>query len=167
MREQDNERVSLRLTHFEDCASAIDDLFQQAYHDQGPSAFDKFLEFTQRFSNLSVYNAMLVRVQRPGSSAVASRKKWLSVGRHVMPGAIPIVILQPFGPVRFVYEFGDTDGLELKGEKNSPLYATGKLDQKTYDNTLNAAEKYGVAVIETDQYGIFLAGTASRYNYET
>ena len=83
-----------------------------------------------------------------------------------MPGAIPIVILQPFGPVRFVYEFGDTDGLELKGEKNSPLYATGKLDQKTYDNTLNAAEKYGVAVIETDQYGIFLAGTA-RVNHET
>ncbi len=28
---------------------------------------------------------MLVRVQRPGASAVASRKNWLSVGRHVSP----------------------------------------------------------------------------------
>ncbi len=88
-----HEQGASRLALFEDCASAIDDLFQQAYQDQGASAFDEFLEFTQRFSNLSVYNAMLVRVQRPGASAVASRKKWLSVGRHAMPGAIPIVIL--------------------------------------------------------------------------
>ncbi|MCX7109404.1 MAG: hypothetical protein NTX45_04565 [Proteobacteria bacterium] len=150
-----------RLALFEDCASAIDGLFQQAYADQGASAFDEFLDFTRRFSNLSVYNAMLVRVQRPGASAVASRKKWLSIERHVVSGAIPIVILQPFGPVRFVYEFGDTEGRELKGEKNSPLFATGKLDQKTYDNTRKAAEKYGVTVNETDQYGVLLAGTAS------
>ena len=60
-----------------------------------------------------------------------------------------------------MYEFGDTDGLELKGEKNSPLYATGKIDKKTYENTIKAAEKYGITVNETDQYGVLLAGTAS------
>ena len=158
---ENHELGASRLALFEDCASAIDGLFQQAYQDQGASAFDEFLEFTQRFSNLSVYNAMLVRVQRPGASAAASRKKWLSVGRHVMPGAIPIVILQPFGPVRFVYEFGDTEGQDLFDEADSPLYATGKIDKKTYDNTIKAAEKYGITVNETDQYGVLLAGTAS------
>ncbi len=150
----------LRLAHFEDCASAIDGLFQQAFIERGASAFDEFLNFAEKFSNLSVYNAMLVRVQRPGASAVASRKKWQSIGRRVMPGAIPIVILQPFGPVRFVFEFGDTEGQDIVGEADSPLFATGKIDKKTYDNTIKAAEKYGVAVNETDQYGVLLAGTA-------
>lgn len=158
----DGEENSHKLAHFEDCASAIDGLFQQALIEKGESAFGEFLDFAERFSNLSVYNAMLVRVQRPGAAAVASRKKWQTQGRHVKPDAIPIVILQPFGPVRFVFEFGDTEGqCDLFGESDSPLYATGEIDQKTYDNTRKAAVKYGVEVVETDQYGTLLAGTAA------
>jgi hypothetical protein len=59
-----------RLLHFEDCASAIDQLFQKAFREHGPTAFDEFLRFVIRFNDLSVYNAMLVRVQRPGATGV-------------------------------------------------------------------------------------------------
>ena len=45
-----------RLLHFEDCASAIDQLFQKALREQGPSAFDEFLSFITRFNDLSVYS---------------------------------------------------------------------------------------------------------------
>ena len=124
-------------------------------------AFDQFLDFVRSFNGLSVYNAMLVRVQRPGAAAVASRRQWRQRGRTVRPDAIPIVLLQPFGPVRFVYEVSDTEGREIPGEKASSLFADGELPQKVYDNTRKAAEKFGITVIETDQYGALLAGTAS------
>ena len=150
-----------RLLQFEDCASAIDGLFQQALETTGAPAFNEFLDFVRNFRQLSVYNAMLVRVQRPGAVAVASRKQWLQLERDVMPDAIPIVILQLFGPVRFVYEFADTVGPAIPGENASCLFADGKLDQVIYDRTRAAAEKYGVKVIETDQYGPNLAGTAA------
>lgn len=152
---------SARLLQFEDCASAIDGLFRQALAEKGGSAFDEFLDFAERFSNLSVYNAMLVRVQRPGAAAVGSRSQWKRQGRTVNPDAIPIVILQPFGPVRFIYEISDMEGREIPGEKASSLFADGEISQDTYDKTKAAAEKYGVQVEETDKYGALLAGTAA------
>lgn len=156
--------ASGKLLHFEDCASAIDQLFQQALAIDGLSAFADFLDFIARFNNLSAYNAMLVRVQRPGAAAVGSRRQWKGVGRWVKADAIPIVVLQPFGPVRFVFEVNDTEGKEIPGEKASSLSAQGKIPQQQYDLTKAAAGKYGILVEETDQYGALLAGTAAAIN---
>ncbi|MFB1487729.1 MULTISPECIES: ImmA/IrrE family metallo-endopeptidase [unclassified Thiocapsa] len=161
MAAEDDKQGLARLAQFEDCASAIDGLFQQALATTGAGAFDAFLDFVRSFKSLSVYNAMLVRVQRPGAAAVASRREWRKRGRTVLADAIPIVLLQPFGPVRFVYEVSDTEGREIPGEKASSLFAAGELPQKVYDNTRKAAEKFGITVVETDRYGALLAGTAA------
>ncbi len=48
-----------RLAHFEDCQSAIDQMFAEAFASKGNEAFDDFLRFVIRFSNLSVYNATI------------------------------------------------------------------------------------------------------------
>lgn len=153
-----------RLSHFEDCRSAIDQLYFEAFSTQGSKAFDDFLSFVVRFSNLSVYNAMLVRVQRPGAAAVATRIKWESFGRFIKPDAVPIMILRPFGPVSFVFEQGDTEGKPLPGENENPLLATGELSQEVYDQTCKAAVKYGIQVELSDNYGALLAGTATGIN---
>lgn len=153
-----------RLSHFEDCRSAIDQLYFEAFLSQGSQAFDDFLSFIARFSNLSVYNAMLVRVQRPGAAAVATRNKWQAFGRFVKPDAVPIMILRPFGPVAFVFEQGDTEGAPLPGENENPLFASGKLSQEVYDQTGKAAGKYGIQVEESDSYGVLLAGTAAGFS---
>ncbi len=150
-----------RLALFEDCAAAINQLFAQALEAKGPAAFDEFLGFMARFNNLSVYNAMLVRVQRPGAAAVGSRRQWAGYGRTVKPDAVPIVVLQPFGPVRFVFEIGDTEGREVPGERMSSLFADGHVPEEQYNRTKLAAAKYGVEVAETDNYGTLLAGTAA------
>jgi hypothetical protein len=150
-----------RLALFEDCAAAIDQLFQQALEAKGKSAFDEFLAFMARFNTLSIYNAMLVRVQRPGAAAVGSRRQWARYGRIVKPDAVPIVVLQPFGPVRFLYEVGDTEGREVPGERMSTLFAEGYVPRNQYGRTRQAAAKYGVEVVETDSYGALLAGTAA------
>jgi hypothetical protein len=156
--------VDHRLAHFEDCRSAIDQLYLEALETQGRSAFDDFLKFAVRFSNLSVYNAMLVRVQRPGAVAVATRRKWETLHRHVKRDAVPIVLLRPFGPVSFVFEQGDTEGPPLPGENDNPLFATGTVDQKVYDQTCKAAERYGIKVNQSDHFGMQLAGTAGGIN---
>lgn len=153
--------AAARLFHFEDCAGAIDQLFQQALATNGPPAFNEFLDFVQGFNDLSVYNAMLVRVQRPGASAVGSRKQWAEVGRWVKADAVPIVILQVFGPVRFVFEVADTEGREIPGERASCVIADGAVSQERYDRTKEAATAHAVEVQETDQYGAYLAGTAA------
>lgn len=150
-----------KLALFEDCATAIDQLFQQALESKGPAAFDEFLGFMSGFNNLSVYNAMLVRVQRPGAAAVGSRRQWKAISRQVKPDAVPIVVLQPFGPVRFVFEIGDTEGKEVPGEGLNTLFAQGHVPQEQYDRTKAAAQKYGIEVFETKQYGALLAGTAA------
>jgi len=161
LEEEEKAPAAARLFHFEDCAGAIDQLFQHALKTKGPSAFDEFLEFVHGFNDLSVYNAMLVRVQRPGASAVGSRKHWAEVGRWVKPDAVPVVILQPFGPVRFVFEVSDTDGKAIPGEQASSLFADGAVSEKYYLRTKAAAAKFAIEVLETDQYGAHLAGTAA------
>lgn len=153
-----------RLTHFEDCRSAIDRLYFEAFETKGVQAFDDFLNFVVRFNNQSVYNAMLIRVQRPGAAAVATSTKWKLFGRNVKPDAVPIVILRPFGPVSFVFEQGDTEGDPLPGENENPLFATGNLSQGIYDQARRAAEKYGIQVEHSDNYGVLLAGTAAGFS---
>jgi len=150
-----------RLLHFEDCAHAIDQLFRSALQKQGADAFNEFLGFAKTFSNLSVYNAMLVRLQRPGASMVGSRRQWREIGRSVLPDATPIVILWPFGPVQFLFELGDTDGKPLPGREQNPLFAQGILPERLYQRTISAAERFSVVVLETDNYGDNLAGTAA------
>ena len=152
-----------RLLHFEDCQTAIDQLYAEALQADGGNGFDEFMRFANCFSNLSVYNAMLVRVQRPGAAAVATRAKWMEIGRPIKPDAIPIVILRSFGPVSFVYDQEDTVGSPLLAEEDNSLLATGELSEKTYKQTCLAADRYLIDVEETDRYGPLLAGTAAGY----
>jgi hypothetical protein len=51
----------------------IDDLFRPALRAGGHEALSEFLNFLARFRRYSLFNAMLIRVQRPGALAVASR----------------------------------------------------------------------------------------------
>jgi hypothetical protein len=153
-----------KLAHFEDCAAAIDLLYQQALSTDQGDAFHAFQAFTtkmSRFSNLSAYNAMLVMMQCPGALAVGGRKQWADINREVKADAIPIVILQAFGPVRFVFEFNDTEGAEIPGERMSTLFAEGVVASNQYKRTKSACANFGIEVVETDQYGTLLAGTAA------
>ena len=156
-----NRNVKNKLTHFEDCAQAIDQMFQAALRDQGPDAFNTFLTSARNFNNLSIYNAMLVRVQRPGADMVGSRKQWRKIGRMVLPDAIPIIILRPFGPVQFLYEQNDTKGRPIPGQDQNPLFAQGVVPEELYGRTKAVAENFAVTVVETEQYGNSLAGTAA------
>lgn len=149
-----------RLQSFADCAAAIDGLFQDAVKHEGNTAFTAYIEFARRMSNLSVYNAMLVRIQRPGAAAVATEKKWNSIQRHVRPGAIPIVVLRPFGPVSFLYEAADTEGFPLPGEDSNPFVARGEMHEVEWGHLLKHHREKNAIRIEERNFGTLLAGNA-------
>ena len=150
---------SARLRTYEDCEDAINSLFRDALRTRPDEAFSEFLRFAQRFSNLSVYNAMLLRVQQPGITAVATARKWAQHDRHPKPGAKPLVILQPFGPVLFVYALEETEGRPMDGEEANSLFASGTVRQQTLLQICKSAESQAVRV-SFNAYGHTLAGFA-------
>ena len=151
-----------RLRLYMEDAEAIDELFRQALKSKGLSAYSEFLSFVKQFQRFSIFNAMLIYAQRPGAAAIGSRHQWKSIGRSVNPDAIPIIILQPFGPVQFLYELQDTSGRPVPGESESPLLAFGTVPPTDWAQTVSAAKKSFVKVELVKTYGANLAGTAAK-----
>ncbi len=92
--------------------SAIDELVRDARRFSSSSDYRELLQFVRGFRAYSPFNATVVRIQSPGATYVASADRWLrDYDRVISPGARPLMILQPRGPVMFVYDVGDTEPL--------------------------------------------------------
>ncbi len=105
---------------------ALDELFLLTRQYKSSKAYYELLRFITCFRFYSLYNAMLIHVQMPGATFVAPPKRWLKdYGRQIRAGARPLVILQPKGPVMFVFDVGDTeptgDALPLPPEVEKPF----------------------------------------------
>jgi hypothetical protein len=88
---------------------ALDELFRVAGEYKSTKAYREVLDFVGRFRFYSPYNAMLVYIQMPGALYVAPAHRWLGqYRRRIRPGAHPLIILQPMGPVMFVFDVTDT-----------------------------------------------------------
>lgn len=149
-----------RLRQVAESMEAIDSLFHEAITARGVKVFDEFLEFVRRFNRFSAFNAMLIENQRPGATAVGFRDQWLAVGRRIKPGAIPIAILWPFAPVRWVYELNDTYGRDVPLHMTDPFAVLGAPPGASWSNTVQAADRRGVRVELTGRWGNRLAGIA-------
>src|SRR5271157_3170167 len=91
---------------------ALDELFTLTCQYRTCKSYHELLQFVARFQLYSPFNAMLVHVQMPGARFVASPHRWLrDYGRRIKAGARTLVILQPMGPVMFVFDVSDTEPL--------------------------------------------------------
>jgi hypothetical protein len=128
----DRDRLELHPQPGRDLHAAqhsIDELVAEARQYRTSAAYAELLEFVARFRSYSPFNAMLVHVQLPGATFVAPAHRWrCKFLRRVRPGARPLVILQPRGPVMFVYDVSDTEpeqgAPELPGGVRMPFEAT-------------------------------------------
>lgn len=108
--------------------SPLDELFHRVGTYRTGHELRSLFEFIKQFPRMAPYNAFLLHVQRPGSRFVAGVHDWLNLyGRRIRPGANPLVILWPFGPVRFVYELNDTEGRPFPEELMEPFKVEGKV----------------------------------------
>jgi hypothetical protein len=67
------------------------------------------------------YNALLVLLQRPSATFLLPAHQWMErYGRVTRPGQQPLVMLQPRGPVMFLFDVSQTEGPE--GDDHLPLH---------------------------------------------
>lgn len=130
---------------------ALDELFVNARHYRSTAAYAALLSFTIRFRWYAPYNALLVQTQMPGATYVAPAHRWLrEYGRTIRPGARPLVILQPMGPVMFVFDVSDTipepNAPKLPPEVEHPFEVRGGRVRGELQQTIANSIRDGVLV---------------------
>lgn len=141
----------------------VEQLVKNALEARTPEAFTAFLDFMTRFRRLSVWNARMAQIQRPGARALASEHEWRSIGRRVAADAAPIIILWPFGPIRYVYEVGDTLPAIDRSAIGDPFATEGALRPGVMDRLAQALrhQKHFRVDVERRRFGLAMAGSVA------
>jgi len=132
---------------------SLDDLFNNARRYRSGSSYNELMKFVSRFRLYSPYNAMLLHVQMSGAEFVAPASRWREqYGRIIKPTARPLVILQPMGPVMFVFDVSDTEPDQTKKAKPLPKTVENPFDGlpgnvgPEYKRTIENAKRDGVKI---------------------
>jgi hypothetical protein len=144
--------------------TALDELFDSVGTYKSSKDFKELLEFMKRFPKIAPYNAMLLHIQKPGSEYVATAEQWKkNFNRTVKPNAHPLVILQAFGPVAFVFEINDTEGEDFQEKVYNPFYIQGEISELSFQTLVsNMQYKYPIIYYEVD-HGTSSAGSIREY----
>ena len=131
---------------------ALDELFYEVGVYRHSKDLKELFDFIKKFPKIAPFNAFLLHIQKPGSQYVASALEWRQrFNRTIKPGARPLVILWPFGPVRFVFELEDTYGEDTFPEALlNPFQTIGTLPESAFDRLLNNLPRDGVSYHEAD-----------------
>lgn len=145
--------------HPDKSLKAIDELFHAVDDYRQGKDLKELLIFINRFPKIAPCNAFLLHVQKPGSEFVASVSEWKErFNRTIKPGSRPLVILWPFGPVRFVFELEDTEGDDPFPEYLlKPFKTEGKISSRVFQCLLRNLPRDGVSYHNAD-YGTGRAG---------
>ena len=143
-----------------DVVAALDELFGAIDTYRTSDGFRALLEFLRRLPTVGPYNGLLLHIQRPGVTDVATVRGWQRLGREVKRDACPLVTLRPFGPVEFVYDISDTIGPPVHDDAAAPFRTTGRFDAEVLARTIQHAQADQIAVLAV-RFGSALAGRVS------
>ena len=132
---------------------ALDDLFNATRVYKTSKEYHDLLKFIENFRFYSPFNAILMCLQRPGATFVAPANKWVEkYGYKIKPNANPLVILQPMGPVMFVFDAADTEpgpnAKPLPSRVRKPFAVTGGKIGGELERTIENAKRDGVLVLD-------------------
>ena len=135
---------------------ALDELFSLTSQYNAGKAYQELLEFVTRFRSYSPFNAMLAHIQMPGAHFVAPPHRWLrGYGRRIKAGARPLIILQPMGPVMFVFDVSETEPTEnappLPPEVEKPFEVRKGRVGGGLELVIDNAKRDGVRITERKQ----------------
>ena len=135
----------------------LDKLFAEIGTYRKSDQLKELFEFVKKFPRIAPYNAMLIHIQKPGSRFVAHASDWKNkYNRNILPGASPLIILRPFGPVSFVFELGDTWGrYPFPKELLEPFAVEGEVQSFLFNKLLSKLICDGIA------YNVAEHGTSS------
>jgi hypothetical protein len=98
---------------------------------------------------------MLAHIQMPGARFVAPAHRWLRYyDRRVRPGARPIVLLQPMGPVMFAFDVSDTEPLPdarpIPRDVENPFGVRAGWIGNELDRSIENAKRDGIRIVQRD-----------------
>ncbi len=150
---------------------ALDELFVLVCQYKSSESYSQLIQFITRFHFYSPYNAMLIHIQMPGAEFVAPAHRWRDkYGRTVKPDARPIVILQPMGPVMFVFDVANTEpgnhAKPLPLEVVNPFEVRSGSIRYEWEKTIENAKRDGIRIL-IPQQGSQSAGRISKTQNQT
>lgn len=136
----------------DEAQKALDELFHEAGAYRSSENYLELLKFVRKFPSLAPFNAFLLHVQKPGTQYVASVRQWKQrFNRSIKPGARPLVVMIPFGPVGFVYDLPDTEGPDpFPDEMLAPFKTKGQVAPATFNQTVSNLIRDRVYFAEAD-----------------
>lgn len=159
----------------------IDSLYDAVLGHQTSREFYHMLLEVCELRCVSPYNAMMIEFQKPGSLFVATPRRWArEFHRTPKAGARPLVVLRPFGPISFVYDYSDTEddgsgrGIrkdELLKEFAHPFRTNDVINEATFERMKVSLLQEGILYGE-ESYGSLMGGCIGSANgkvlaYET
>jgi hypothetical protein len=152
--------------------NALDQLFNLTIQYRSSKSYFDLLNFISKFRFYSPFNAFLIHTQKRGAVYVATAQRWYrEYGHRIKPDAQPIVILQPMGPVMFVFDVADTE--PIPDEKNfRPIpdhilkpfeVVSGKLRTGRFARLIENAKRDGIRMHFTKE-GSCSAGSIQKAN---
>lgn len=133
---------------------ALDELFSNAQRYSSTADYYELLQFIRRFKRYSPFNAMLVHIQKPGARYVLRASEWAEkYNRNILPGAQPLVALQPMSPVMFLFDVADTEGAPLPRSIEAPFEPRSGALTRQLDFTLANCARDGIRVHRVRQGG--------------
>jgi len=137
---------------------ALDSLFHEVGTYKKSTEYMQLLEFIRKFPYYSPYNAHLLYMQKPGCHYVAMASTWeKEFKRTIKPGARPLIILVPFGPVGYVFDLDETDGKPFPDNLLHPFKTGGSIPDGLYRKLVSNLPCIGIRYAEAD-YGSQMAG---------
>jgi len=132
---------------------ALDELFSLTRQYKGSKSYFDLMQFVARFRFYSPFNAMLIHIQMPGAQYVAPAHRWLNdFGRNINSNARPLVILQPMGPVMFVFDVSDTEPTEhakpLPQRVLDPFAVQQGKAGKRLEHVVDNAKRDGIRIVK-------------------
>ncbi len=127
--------------------SSLDALFGRSRRFRRSRKFAQAVEFISKFREYSPFNNMLVYLQNPVATYIATARHWQkSFGRSVKEDARGIVLLAPRSPVLLVYDIADTEGPPLPDKLGVFTKTTGGFNPAILDRTIKNAERDRIRV---------------------
>jgi hypothetical protein len=129
---------------------ALDELIQGALAYHTGARLTELLDFTRRLPRYSPFNCLLLHIQNPRASFVASSAQWHRLGRSLATGARPLLILAPMRPVMFVFDVTDTSGAPLPEQllefTGTAFDVVGHVSTTTWKRILHQSAKAGISI---------------------
>ncbi|MEO7455336.1 MAG: hypothetical protein ABIY52_03690 [Gemmatimonadaceae bacterium] len=132
----------------------LDELFTLAGRYRDGNEYRDLLDFVVRFRSYAPFNGMLVNVQLTGAQFVLPASRWMKDWRRrIKSGERPLVILQPMGPVMFVFDVSQTEETKesppFPTALSSPFTSTGNFPEEVLLFAMENAKGDGVRIRRT------------------